>query len=174
MNAFVRTVGRVNDWVGRVAGLLIVGVVVIIVREVVARGVFDAPSLWADESITYLAAFAYVLGGGYTLLHRKHVLVDLVYQPVAKRGGALKAVFDVMAFVLFAMYALTLVWFGWKLGHSSFLEHEGSGTLWNPPVWPIKLAIPVGGLLLLLQGIANLLVDLGFAAPGDPEAVHGD
>lgn len=168
MNGFVRGVGRANEWIGRIAGLFIVGIVLIILREVIARGVFNAPSVWADEGMTYLAGLAYALGGGYTLLHRKHVLVDLVYQPVARRGGALKAVFDIAAFVLFALYCLTLIWFGWKLGSESFLVHEGSGTLWNPPVWPLKLAIPLAGLLLLLQGLANLLIDLGLAQPFAP------
>jgi TRAP-type mannitol/chloroaromatic compound transport system permease small subunit len=164
MNAFVRTVGRVNEWVGRIAGLLIVGVVLIILREVVFRGLFDWPSLWADESMTYLAGLAYALGGGYTLLHRKHVLVDLVYQPVANRGGSLKRTFDIVAFVLFALYCATLIVYGLKLGLESLEQHEGSGTLWNPAIWPLKLAIPVAGVLLLVQGIANLLIDLGLAA----------
>jgi len=165
VNGFVRAIGRANEWIGRIAGLFIVGIVLIILREVIGRGVFNAPSVWADEGMTYLAGLAYALGGGYTLLHRKHVLVDLVYRPVAQRGGALKAVFDVAAFVLFALYCLTLIWFGWKLGFESFSVHEGSGTLWNPPVWPLKFAIPLAGLLLLLQGFANLLVDLGLARP---------
>lgn len=163
MDAFVRAVGRVNEWVGRVAGLLIVAVVLIILREVVARGGFNAPSVWADESMTYLAGLAYALGGGYTLLHRKHVLVDLVYQPVARRGGAVKTAFDLAGFVLFALYCATLIWFGLKLGLESLQQHEGSGTLWNPPIWPLKLAIPTAGTLLLVQGFANLLVDLGLA-----------
>lgn len=163
MQAVVRAVGRVNEWVGRLTGLLIVAIVLVIVREVIGRSVFHAPSLWADESMTYMAGFAYVLGGGYALLHRKHVLVDLVYQPVKNRGGALRAVFDIAGFVLFAMYCLTLIWYGWHMGSTSFMQHEHSGTLWNPPIWPLKFAIPLGGLLLLVQGFANLLVDLGLA-----------
>ena len=55
--------------------------------------------------MTYLAGLAYVLGGGYALLHRKHVLVDLVYQPVKDRGGTLRAVFDIAGFALFAVTA---------------------------------------------------------------------
>jgi len=163
MDAFTRWVGRLNEWVGRIGGLLIVGVVLIILREVIARSVFDAPSLWADESMTYLAGLAYALGGGYTLLHRKHVLVDIVYQPIAERGGTLKKVFDVAGFVLFALYCLVLVWYGLKLGLESLDQNEGSGTLWNPAIWPLKLAIPVAGFLLFVQGLANLLVDLGLA-----------
>jgi TRAP-type mannitol/chloroaromatic compound transport system permease small subunit len=170
MQHFVLWVGRVNEWVGRAAGLLIVGVVLIILREVVARSAFNAPSVWADESMTYLAGMAYALGGGYALLHRKHVLVDIAYQPIARRGGAAKAFVDVTGFAIFAVYGLTLLWFGWDLAATSIEQNEGSGTLWNPPLWPVKLMIPVAGALLLLQGFANLLVDLGIARP--PEVAH--
>ena len=51
------------------------------------------------------------------------------------------------------------------MGWSSFLEGEGTGTPWNPRIWPVKLAIPLAGLLLLLQGISNLLRDLGVSRP---------
>jgi TRAP-type mannitol/chloroaromatic compound transport system permease small subunit len=165
MQRYVLWIGRVNEWVGRIAGLLIVAVVLIILREVIARSAFNAPSVWADESMTYLAGMAYALGGGYALLHRKHVLVDIAYQSIARRGGAPKAFFDVAAFTIFALYCLTLLWFGWELAATSIEQSEGSGTLWNPPLWPVKLMIPVAGALLLLQGLANLLVDLGLARP---------
>lgn len=169
MNHYVRWVGYVNEWVGRISGLLIVAVVLIIIKEVIARAAFNAPSLWADESMTYLAGMAYALGGGFTLLHRKHVIVDLVYQPIANRGGALKKIVDVVAFLLFSIYCLTLVYFGWELAMNSIREHEGSGTLWNPSLWPVKLAIPISGALLLFQGFANLLVDLGLASSPSAE-----
>jgi TRAP-type mannitol/chloroaromatic compound transport system permease small subunit len=169
MNRYVRWIGHVNEWVGRIAGLLIVAVVLIILKEIIGRAVFNAPSLWADESMTYLAGMAYALGGGFTLLHRKHVIVDLVYQPIADRGGRLKNIVDVVAFLLFAIYCVTLLYFGSELAIASIREHEGSGTMWNPALWPVKLAIPVAGALLLLQGFANLLVDLGLASHPLPE-----
>lgn len=172
MNQYVHWVGRVNEWVGRISGLLIVAVVLIILKEVIGRGAFNAPSLWADESMTYLAGMAYALGGGFTLLHRKHVIVDLVYQPIANRGGSLKKVVDIVAFLLFSIYCLTLIWFGWDLARLSIEQHEGSGTLWNPALWPVKLAIPIAGTLLLLQGFANLLVDLGLAVNPVTEQTH--
>jgi TRAP-type mannitol/chloroaromatic compound transport system permease small subunit len=51
------------------------------------------------------------------------------------------------------------------MGWTSLQQGEGTGTPWNPPIWPVKLAIPVAALLLLLQGIANLLRDIGLAQP---------
>jgi TRAP-type mannitol/chloroaromatic compound transport system permease small subunit len=172
MNQYVRWVGYVNEWVGRISGLLIVAVVLIILKEVISRGVFNAPSLWADESMTYLAGMAYALGGGFTLLHRKHVIVDLVYQPIANRGGSLRKIVDTVAFLLFAIYCITLIWFGWDLARLSIEQNEGSGTLWNPALWPVKLTIPIAGALLLLQGFANLLVDLGLSVNPVSEQTH--
>lgn len=154
MNAFVLIVGRVNKWVGRVAGLLILAVVAIILREVIARSLFSAPSLWADESMTYLAGIAYVIGGGYALLYRGHVAVDMVYERFGYVG---RRVCDIIAFLLFSAYCFTLIWYGWDLATASFAQHETTGTLWDPPVWPVKFAIPLAGLLLFLQGLANLV-----------------
>ena len=70
---------------------------------------------------------------------------------------------------IFVLYAGTLVWIGWDMAWASIQQGETTGTPWNPPIWPVKLAIPVAGLLLLLQGIANLLRDLGIATPRAPE-----
>lgn len=154
MNAFVRIVGEVNKWVGRLAGLLILAVVLIIVREVIARSAFNAPSLWADESMTYLAGIAYVLGGGYTLLYRGHVTVDMVYTLFKWKS---QRICDVLAFGLFSVYCFTLIWYGYDMAMMSFEQSESSGTLWNPPVWPIKFAIPIAATLLFLQGVANLI-----------------
>jgi len=152
--SFIHIVGWVNEWVGRLAGLLILVVVAIIAREVVARTVFHAPALWADESTTYIAGFVYVLGGGYALRYRRHVTVDMVYERFGWHG---RRICDVIAFALFTAYCLTLIVYGWELAVTSFQQNETSGTLWNPPIWPVKFAIPIAGILLFLQGVANLI-----------------
>ena len=56
-----------------------------------------------------------------------------------------------------------LLWVGTTMGWTSFQQSEGTGTPWNPPIWPVKLAIPLAALLLLLQGLSNLLRDSGVA-----------
>jgi len=56
---------------------------------------------------------------------------------------------------------------------TSIGQKEGSGTLRNPALWPVKLAIPIAGALLLLQGFANLLVDLGAATNNAGESDNG-
>jgi TRAP-type mannitol/chloroaromatic compound transport system permease small subunit len=155
---FCVAIDRLNTWVARFWGASIIFVTFAILYEVVARGLFGQATIWANETTVYLSAVAYLLGGGYALLRRGHVRIDLIYgmlRPDPKRAA------DVASFIFFSLYVVALVWVGTQMAWGSFLQSEGTGTPWNPPIWPVKMAIPVAGLLLLLQGIVNLLRDLG-------------
>jgi TRAP-type mannitol/chloroaromatic compound transport system permease small subunit len=88
------------------------------------------------------------------------VRIDLLYDRLPP-GRRVKL--DVFTFVFFVIYVGALIWVGTTLAWGSFLEGEGTGTPWNPRIWPVKFAIPLAGALLLLQGAANLLRDLGVA-----------
>src|SRR6266496_4490052 len=88
MDRFFRAVDRVNDWCGRLVGLQILFIVVVIVYEMALRGLFAAPTLWANETMIYVTAMAYLLGGGYALLHRRHVAVDVLYARFSARTRA--------------------------------------------------------------------------------------
>jgi TRAP-type mannitol/chloroaromatic compound transport system permease small subunit len=155
---FCAAIDRVNTWVARFWGASIVVVTIAILYEVVARGWFGQATVWANETTVYLSAVTYLLGGGYALLKRGHVRIDLIYGMLAGRP---KMVADLISFVCFAVYVGALVWVGTEMAWTSFLQSEGTGTPWNPPIWPVKMAIPIAGLLLLLQGIANLVRELG-------------
>ena len=67
-----------------------------------------------------------------------------------------------MHFPLFAIYIGVLFWMGAEFALDSVLEGERSGSAWNPPIYPVKLVIPLGVLLMLLQGLAQLVHDVLF------------
>lgn len=153
-------IDHLNSWIGRFCALAIFGVTLAVLYEVVSRGAFGQGTLWSNETTIYLSALAYLVGGGYALAHRRHVRIDLVYDLLSPRR---KAYLDLFTFLFFVIYVGALIWVGTTMGLTSFRQGEGTGTPWNPPIWPVKLAIPVAALLLLLQGIANLLRDLDLA-----------
>ena len=159
---FCDSVDRINSWVGRGLAMTIIVVTLVVLYEVVSRGVFGQATSWANETTIYLSACAYLISGGYALAHRRHVRIDLIYDRLAPRT---RARLDLFTFLFFLLYVGALIWVGSTLAWGSFLEAEGTGTPWNPRIWPVKLAIPLAGLLLLLQGIANLLRDLNVAQP---------
>jgi TRAP-type mannitol/chloroaromatic compound transport system permease small subunit len=161
-DGFCDAIDRLNERVGQAFALTIFVVTLVILYEVVARGVFGRATIWANETTIYLSACAYLVSGGYALAHRRHVRIDLVYERLSPRT---RARLDLFTFVFFFIYVGALVWVGTTLAWGSFQQSEGTGTPWNPPIWPVKFAIPLAGLLLLLQGVANLLRDLGVARP---------
>lgn len=161
------SIDSVNAWMGLVWGFSIVLVTVAAMWEIVARSFFGQATIWANESTIYLSAMTYLVAGGYALRHRRHVRIDVLYLMVSRRT---QSWFDGIALLLFCIYAFTLVWIGGEIAWTSIQQHEGTGTPWDPPIWPVKLAIPLAGLLLLLQGLANALRDFGFASPTDTNA----
>ena len=86
---FCDTVDRINSRVGRFFALSILVVVIAVLYEVFARGMFGQATLWANETTIYLSAVAYVIGGGYALAHRRHVRIDVIYDRLSPRTRAL-------------------------------------------------------------------------------------
>jgi TRAP-type mannitol/chloroaromatic compound transport system permease small subunit len=159
---FCGIVDALNRLVGVVLGFGIIVVTLAVLYEIFVRGALNTPTAWANETIVYVSAMIYLVAGGYALLHRAHVRIDVVYERFSRPA---RTRLDMLTFVFFVLYAVALVWVGWQMGWQSFQQGETTGSPWNPPIWPVKLAIPLAGLLLLLQGLANLLRDLGIASP---------
>jgi len=155
-------VDRLNCGIGRFWALAIFGVTLAVLYEVISRSVFGRGTLWSNETTIYLSAVAYLLGGGYALAHRRHVRIDIVHAMLSPRA---QKILDCFTFIFFVLYMGALLWVGTTMGWTSFQQGEGTGTPWNPPIWPVKFAIPLAALLLLVQGVANLLRDTGVARP---------
>jgi TRAP-type mannitol/chloroaromatic compound transport system permease small subunit len=157
-------IDRLNYWVGTAWALTVIIVTAAVVYEVIVRTVFGRPTTWSNEVTIYVSACAYLVAGGYAMLYRQHVRIDVLYLAVSPAN---QRRLDVATFVFFAAYCLTLIVVGGQLAWTSFGQSETTGTPWNPPIWPVKAMIPVSGLLLLLQGTANLMRDLGFGTAPD-------
>jgi len=151
---YCAVIDRLNEWMGLFWGATVLIVTFSVLYEVVVRGVFSEGTLWANETTVYVSAVAYLLAGGYALLHRRHVRIDVIYGLFSPRT---RARVDLVTFVFFVIYIGALLWVGGTMAWTSFQQGETTGSPWNPPIWPVKAAIPLAALLLLLQGIANLV-----------------
>ena len=163
LERFCDLIDRINEWAGLFWGFTILAVTAAVLYEVVARTVFGAPTNWGNETTIYLSAMAYLLAGGYALLYRRHVRIDVLYEALSPRT---RARLDAFTFVFFLGYMLTLICVGGADAWNSFQIGETTSTPWNPVIWPVKAAIPAAGLLLLLQGFSNLFRDLGWVQGG--------
>lgn len=144
-------------WSGRLAAWLTLLAVLILTAEVVRRYFFNAPTQWAHEVSTLLFGLLYVLAGAYALKEKAHVGVDVFYSRLSRKG---QAWFNLLGFVFLTLFVGTLVVYGWKFFLASWQNREFSLANQAIPIFPFKLAIPLGAALLLLQGLANAIRDL--------------
>lgn len=158
--AFMRGVTRLNDFIGRWVALLIFAMFAFLLLEVGFRYLFNSPTVWTNELTQMLFGIYAVMSGGYIMAHRGHVNVDLLHSHLRPRK---RAFLDIVTSLVFFIFTLALLWFGIDMAQESMSSWETSYSAWNPPIWPVKLAIPIGTALLVLQGLVKLLEDIAVA-----------
>jgi TRAP-type mannitol/chloroaromatic compound transport system permease small subunit len=154
---FNRFISHINGLTGEFVAYWSVIAVFVYYYEVIARYVFNSPTNWAHEGMFLMFGMQYLLAGGYVLREGAHVRVDVLYLRLPKRG---KAFVDMLTSIFFFIFMMTLIVTGWTFFYDSYEVSEVSFTEWAIQYWPIKFALPLGGALLLLQGIAQLIKDI--------------
>jgi TRAP-type mannitol/chloroaromatic compound transport system permease small subunit len=161
-----RTLDPIAIWSGRITAWLIVPMVLALSYEVVARYVFNAPTLWAYDMTFMLYGSFFMLGAAYTLQRKGHIRTDSVYAKWSvKRQGCVDAGCYI---VMFIPFVTVLLWTGFPYFLKAFTTGERFvSSPWMPISWPFKLVMPLTGLLLAIQGIAELCRSLHAAIYGE-------
>jgi TRAP-type mannitol/chloroaromatic compound transport system permease small subunit len=148
-------IDSLSMWVGKAFGWLILILTLGVSYEVFVRYVLRAPTTWAFDFsyITYGAMF--LMAGAYTLSRNGHVRADVLYR---FWKPATQAKMDLVLYILFFLPATAaFIYSGWNYAEMSIRFREVS--IFSPagvPVFPLKTLVPVTGVLLLLQGIAEI------------------
>ena len=149
MKSLWRLINFVSQGTGKTFSLLYVIVVGVVCFEVISRYLFNAPTSWAQEMMQFLCGVAYLIGGAYALQQGAHVKMGALYERFPPRVRALA---DILTFPIFLIFIVALVWQGGGYAWKSLMLGERSISAWAPPVYPVKMAIAIGALLMLLQG----------------------
>jgi TRAP-type mannitol/chloroaromatic compound transport system permease small subunit len=154
---FISFVNKLNDNVGKAFTMLIFPMILIMVGEVIARYLFNRPTIWVHELSGMLYSVYFLLGGVYALRWNAHVRVEIIYDRFSPRT---KAIVDLAVWLFFYLFCVTLLVKGFAFGWSAMIIMEHSNSIWGPSVWPVKLFIPVAAFLLLLQGLTKTIKDI--------------
>jgi TRAP-type mannitol/chloroaromatic compound transport system permease small subunit len=148
-----RWVDKLNEWIGRGVAWVTALLVVVIFVDVVMRYTFNTSFVFTQELEWHLFGFIFLIGAGYTLLHDGHVRVDIIYQRLGFKGRAWINLVGVLIFLIPG--CLMVISTSWKFTMTSFAMLEGSPDPGGIPFrFILKGCIPVGFVLLLLQGIS--------------------
>ena len=163
MNALLRLsrlIDAFNERVGKSAMWLLLAAVLISTINAIVRKAFNWSSNGLLEIQWYLFAGAFLLGASYTLLHNEHVRIDVVAGKFSKRTQTWIEVFGTLLFLL--PFTLMVLWTSTPWAINSFNSQEVSVNAGGLIIWPAKMLIPVGFLLLTAQGISELVKRLAF------------
>jgi TRAP-type mannitol/chloroaromatic compound transport system permease small subunit len=163
--ATIRAVDRFTDLTGMVFSWLAIPLVLAVTYEVIARYVFNAPTVWAYD-VTYMTYGAlFMLGAAYALRKGAHIRTDFFWEKFSTRK---KGMIDSISYLLFFFPSLAMLLvisfdeaiYAWQIGETS------DQTPWRPALWPFKAVIPAACLLLLVQGVSEFLKSLYMARTG--------
>ncbi|MGH7391400.1 MAG: TRAP transporter small permease subunit [Candidatus Rokuibacteriota bacterium] len=156
MTRFLLFVDSLSTWVGKAFAWLILVLTFGVSYEVFVRYALAAPTTWAFDIsyITYGALF--LMAGAYTLSRNGHVRGDVMYRFWRPR---VQASMDLALYIVFYLPGvLAFIYSGWGYAAMSIRFREVS--IFSPagvPVFPLKALIPVTGVLLLAQGVAEII-----------------
>jgi TRAP-type mannitol/chloroaromatic compound transport system permease small subunit len=153
-------IDALNERVGRLSYWLILVMVLVSAGNASVRYAFDRSSNAWLEIQWYLFSAVFLLGAGYTLLHNQHVRIDVISGRLSKRA---RAWIDVLGTLFFLLpMAIAIMWMSWPVFVQSYQLHEESSNAGGLIVWPARLMVPVGFVLLVLQGISELIKRVAF------------
>lgn len=155
MSRLIRAIDLVSYWSGKAFAWLIIALAFVVAIEVFKRYILNAPTAWIFDFNNMLYGTLFMMCGAYALALGGHVRADFVYGSLRPRT---QAALDLALYVLFFVPGiLGLIYAGadyaadsWRIGERSTVTAEG------PPVYHFKTVIPVAGVLVMLQGLAEV------------------
>jgi TRAP-type mannitol/chloroaromatic compound transport system permease small subunit len=165
-------VDRVSTMVGQFFAWSILLLTFAVSYEVFSRYVLGAPTDWAFDASYILYGILFIMAGAYALARNAHVRGDFLYRAWSPRR---QAGMDLVLYLLFFFPGIiAFIYSGYGFAAQSWFSHEHSAySPAGPPIYHYKTIIPVTGILLLLQGIVEVVRCLICLKSGQwPQRLH--
>jgi TRAP-type mannitol/chloroaromatic compound transport system permease small subunit len=155
MLRYIAFADHVSAWFGKVFAWSVVVMTLGVGYEVFVRYLLRAPTSWAFDLSYMMYGTMFMMAGAYTLSRDGHVRGDFIYRLWKPRTQA--SVELVLYFLFFFPGVLALVISGWKYAARSvrYLEVSVNSPA-GVPIYQFKAVIVVAGILLVIQGIAQV------------------
>jgi len=154
MNSLYKFSDLLIKYAGYLAGILIFATTLMTFYEVISRSFFGMPTAWATELSTYAIIGSCFLGTAYAVRTYAHITVDLL---VNRMNDATRRIFAYICNGLGLLFSAILTWYGFKHVFMTFELGVISTSLLRIPMYLPELFIPIGGVLLIIAFILQLI-----------------
>ena len=155
-----RLIDRLNERIGQAFYWLVLVTVLISAANAIVRKVFNYSSNGLLEIQWYFFSAIFLFLAGYTLLRNEHVRIDVISSRLSKRAQTWIDILGTLFFLL--PMAILLMWLSWPVFVDAYQRNEVSTNAGGLIIWPARLLVPVGFLLLVAQGISELIKRIAF------------
>jgi TRAP-type mannitol/chloroaromatic compound transport system permease small subunit len=179
MNALLqlsRLIDALNERIGHIVyWAVLISVIVSAANAIVRYSLHTSSNAWLEVQ-WYLFSAVFLLCSGYTLLRNEHIRIDIVFGHFTRRTQVWIDIFGTVFFLL--PMAIIIGWLSWPMFWNSYVGHEMSMNAGGLVRWPVKVLVPAGFLLLVLQGFSELIKRVAFLMglipdPGEKTHSHG-
>jgi TRAP-type mannitol/chloroaromatic compound transport system permease small subunit len=165
IRAILKFLDNISEWCGRISSWFIIGIITLSLYEVFTRRILAKPTIWTHEIIAYFFAGAVLLTIGYTLRHKAHANVDIIYEYLSPRT---QAILDLISYTIFmGLFTVFILFHGTIFAVTSWAIFERTPSAFNFYVFPAKTLLPIGILFLALQMISDIIRRVVFLARGE-------
>lgn len=150
-----KAIDTFTEYTGRVFSFISLITLGVIIVEVFMRRILNSPQIWTMDMICMSFGIYIILIAAFGFLRKSFVCVDVVYNMLPPIGRHIMHTITYLVF--FVPFAFKLTPVAWTFFLKSYRTHELGYSVWQPVVWPVKLALFVGLLLLSIQGVSEIL-----------------
>lgn len=155
-----RAIDAINQATGQTVYWLVLISVLVSAGNATFRYALNMSSNAWLELQWYLFSAIFLLCAGYTLLRNEHIRIDIISGRFSARA---QAWIDIIGTVLFLLpMAITIMLLSWPMFVESWVRNEISADPGGLVRWPVKILVPIGFLLLTLQGFSELIKRIAF------------
>jgi TRAP-type mannitol/chloroaromatic compound transport system permease small subunit len=152
----VQVIDKFTDRTGVWIAWLNLPLVAAVSYEVIARYFFHAPTIWSFDVTYMLYGTIFMLGAAYALHKGAHIRTDFFYD---KWTVKTKGMVDSISYIVFFFPSIIMLLVAsWSEAWYAYTIHETSEqTPWRPILWPYKSVVPLTCVLLLIQGVSEVI-----------------
>lgn len=155
IDAICGVIDKVNDILGRVFSLLVLGILGVILCEVVLRRLFNSPQIWTQDLIVMLFASYIILICAYGFQKKAFVAVDVLF---ARLPMLAQHILHIITYLIFLVpFVVPMLPVSWNFFLKAYTTGEQSYSVWAAPTWPVKFCLFFGLLLLAIQSVSEIL-----------------
>jgi TRAP-type mannitol/chloroaromatic compound transport system permease small subunit len=166
---FSRLIDGISEAVGRATIWLVLVVVIVSAGNAVSRFSFNMSSNAMLEIQWYLFSAIFLFSSAYVLKRNEHIRIDVVTGRLYERAQNWIDIFGILIFLL--PMALLIAYLSWPVFMNAWTTNEGSPNPGGLIRWPVRLLMPVGFALLILQGFSELIKRLAFLSGAGPNVL---